>query len=46
MHERFENAINRGLRNIRPLVDGLERERALLVLQEFENIERFRQHGN
>ena len=46
MHERFENAIDRGLRNIRPLVDGLERERALLVLQEFENVERLREHGN
>jgi hypothetical protein len=34
MHKCFEDAINRGLGNIRALVDGLEREGALLVLQE------------
>ena len=44
MHKGFQNAINRGLGNIGPLVDGFERKRALLILQQLKNVERLREY--
>src|SRR2546429_2673682 len=44
--KRLENAIDGGLGNVCTLIDFLERPRRILLLHQFQNIERLGQDGN